>query len=315
MGARVPPARAVIDGLTDTLSAPLVLLMAAIVTMLMTAPFALVLGTRLEIALSTQPPVDLDDTEIDPEWWQEFGTHARGLEATFTPAVIGFAAPLDGISAVLDGRQPPLAVLGPLALSIVMWAFLWGGILRRFAAGRAIGARAFIGAGVRFAPRFVVIALLSTIAIVLLYATVHAMLFGPLYRTLVSTEATELRRFLVRVLLYVVFFALLAFVSLIADYARVASAAGAAQSVAEAFRASAVFVRSNLRAVTLLYLLTALVFVAVTIGYGVLEIYGGSPAGGWRAVAIGQAYILVRLAIRLTTAAAELRLFGSGATR
>ena len=81
-----------------------------------------------------------------------------------------------------------------------------------------------------------------------------------------------------------------------------ASAAGAAKSVAEAFRASAVFVRSNLRAVTLLYLLTALGFVVVTSGYGALEIYGGSQVGGWRAIAIGQAYILVRLAIRLTTA-------------
>ena len=105
--------------------------------MLMALPFAVALGSRLQASLASQPPVALSETEIDPEWWQEFRAQARGLEATFTPAVLGFAAPLDSISAVLDGRRPPLPVLGPLALSIVLWAFLWGGILRRFDAGNA----------------------------------------------------------------------------------------------------------------------------------------------------------------------------------
>ena len=52
-------------------------------------------------------------------------------------------------------------------------------------------------------------------------------------------------------------------------------------------------------------------FVIVTIAYGTLEVYGGSRVGGWRAVAIGQAYVLVRLALRLLFAASELRLFNA----
>ena len=72
--------------------------------------------------------------------------------------------------------------------------------------------------------------------------------------------------------------------------------------------------RANARAAVTVYLLIGALFVAVTIAYGTLEIYGGSQVGGWRAIAIGQAYIVVRLAIRLTSAAAGLRLFASRAT-
>jgi hypothetical protein len=282
--------------------------------MLMALPFAVALGSRLQTSLASQPPVALSETEIDPEWWQEFRAQARGLEATFTPVVLGFAAPLDSISAVLDGRRPPLPVLGPLALSIVLWAFLWGGILRRFAAGSPIGVRAFIDAGFQFAPRFIAIAVAAAVIILVLYLTVHAALFGPVYRMLVSSSATERNAFLVRVFLYVVFLAPLALVGLAADYARVAAVAGVATSAGQAMRAGAAFVLANLRIVFTLYLMTALLFATVTIAYGTLEIYGGSQVGGWRAIAIGQAYIVMRLAIRLIAAASELRLFAARAT-
>jgi hypothetical protein len=306
--------RAFLAGVSAVLRAPLVIVAVTVISMLMALPFAVALGARLQASLASQPPVALSETEIDPEWWQEFRAQARGLEATFTPAVLGFAAPLDSISAVLDGRRPPLAVLGPLVLSIVVWAFLWGGILRRLAAGHAIGVRAFIGAGFQFAPRFIAIAVAAAVTIVVLYLTVHAVLFGPVYRGLVSSSTTERDAFLVRVFLYVVFLAPLALVGLVADYARVSSVAGAATSTGHALRAGATFVRDNARVVVILYLLTALVFAAVTIAYGTLEIYGGSEVGGWRAVAIGQAYIVMRLTIRLIAAASELRLFAARAT-
>lgn len=311
---RMSPGRAFVEGAGAVIQAPLVLVMVVLVTMLAAVPFAAVLGARVQASLATQPPVALDETEIDPEWWQEFRAHARGLEATFTPAIVGFAAALDGISAILDGRRPPLALVGPLTLSIGLWAFLWGGILRRFAAGRAIGPRAFLRAAAQSAPRFLGIALAAAIAVVILYATVHAALFGPVYRWLVPHDAAELSKFLVRVLLYIVFMTPVALVGLVADYARTASTLGRAGSLAGSIRAGAMFVRTNPRAVASLYLITGAVFVVLTVAYGALEIYGGSQVGGWRAIAIGQIYILVRLAIRLTTAAAELRLFATGTT-
>jgi hypothetical protein len=310
----VSSTRAFLDGVVAVSRAPFILIVVAATTMAIAAPFAAVLGSRVQASLASQPPVALDETEIDPEWWQEFRAQARGLEATFTPAIVGFAAPLDSISAVLDGRQPPLAVLGPLTMSILAWAFLWGGILSRYRAGRAIGVRQFTNSGISLMPRFVGIALLAAVAVTLLYVSLHALLFGPVHHWLASRAGSERGAFLMRVVLYAVFLAPVVLVGLLADYARVASVSHQAGTLIDSLRAAAAFLRSNARAAIALYLLTSAVFVLVTVAYGALEIYGGSRVGGWPAIAIGQAYVLFRLALRLSVAASELRLFESRTT-
>ena len=310
----VSSTRAFLDGVLAVVRAPLILIAVAAITTAIAAPFAAVIGARVQASLASQPPVALDETEIDPEWWQEFRAQARGLEATFTPAIVGFAAPLDSISAVLDGRQPPLAVLGPLAISVLVWAFLWGGILSRYRAGRAIGVRDFTASGLRFMPRFVGIALVAAVTIALLYLSLHALLFGPVHHWLASRAGSERGAFLMRAVLYAVFLAPVVLVGLLADYARVASVSRQAGTLTESLGAAAAFLRSNARPAIALYLLTSAVFVIVTVAYGLLEIYGGSRVGGWLAIAIGQAYVLVRLALRLIVAASELRLFASRTT-
>ena len=311
MRSALSPVRALLQGVLDVLKAPLMLIAIAIVTVLIALPFAAVLNQQLQESLSVQPQVNLADTEIDPEWWMQFREQARGLAATFTPAVLGFAATLDGVSGVLDGRGLPMAILGPFVLSVVAWALLWGGVLQRFHQGRSIGVGGFLRAGRAHVLRFTAIAVVAAIVNLVLYLTVHRLLFGPVYGALVGMTSTERDAFVVRVVLYVVFFALVAIVSLVADYARVAAVAGRETSPAGMLRASTAFIRTHFATVAALYVLTGAIFVVVTVAYGALEIIGGSQVGGWRAVAIGQAYVLVRLAIRLTFAASELRLFNA----
>jgi hypothetical protein len=130
----------------------------------------------------------------------------------------------------------------------------------------------------------------------------------------VAMTSTERDAFFIRVVLYLIFFAPVALVGLVADYARVAAVAAGKGSPMDALRAGAAFVRTHAAAVLALYVITGAGFVLVTIAYGTLEIYGGSRVGGWRAVAIGQAYVLVRLGIRLAFAASELRLFTANQT-
>lgn len=304
-------ARALLLGTADVVRSPLVVIGAALITLVIALPFAAVLNTRLQASLSVQPQVSLDETEIDPEWWMAFREHARGLEATFTPAILGFAATLDGISNVLDGKRPPMALLLPFALSVVAWAFIWGGALHRFRRGHGLGAGGFIRAGAAHLVPFIVVAMIAAAINIALYLTLHKLLFGPVHSSLVAMTHTERDAFLVRVLLYVIFFAPVALVSLVADYARVISVAAPVTSPLAALRAAMAFVRSRMGAVISLYLLTGLLFIAPTAAYGTLEIYGGSQVGGWRAVAIGQAYVFVRLAIRLLFASSELRLFSA----
>ena len=307
----VSPLRVLVHGIVDVLKAPIMLIAIAIVTLAIALPFAAVLHSRLQQSLSLQPQISLADTEIDPEWWMEFREHARGLEATFTPAVLGFASTLDGLSGVLDGRGLPVAIVAPFILSVVAWAFIWGGVLHRFQRGRAIGLHGFLSAGRAHAVSFIAIAVVAAAVNVVLYLTIHKLLFGPIYRAMVAMTTTERDAFLVRVALYLVFFSLIAVVSLIADYARVAAVAGRETAAANMVRSAIGFIRRHAAAVIVLYVMTGASFLVITIAYGTLEIYGGSQVGGWRAIAIGQAYVLVRLAIRLTFVASELRLFNA----
>ena len=310
MSQPVSPIRALIAGMVDVLRAPLLIIGVAVMMVIITAPFAAVLQSRLQESLSVQPQISLNDTEIDPEWWMQFREHARGLEATFTPAVLGFAATLDGISNLLDGKAIPAALILPLVLSILAWSFLWGGVLERFRAGRGLGAGGFIRAGASHFISFVAIAIVAAVINMVLFLTVHRVLFGPVYNALAAPFGDERDLFVARVVLYLIFFTMIGLVSLVADYARVAAVYRSASPFA-LLRISWAFIRAHMTAVMALFVLTGVIFVAITVAYGTLEVAGGSAVGGWRAVAIGQAYVLVRLAIRLTFAASELRLFSA----
>lgn len=298
-------------GLWTVCRSPLLIAGVTLVTLASAVPFGLVLGARLQASLANQPPIALGAGEIDGEWWMEFREHARGLEATFTPTIIGFAAPLDNLSAILDGSPRPLALAGPVALAGLLWAFLWGGALHRFAQGRAIGLRAFCAAGLRHTPRFVMISLAAAVVYLLLYLTVHAVLFGPVYHWLASLASSERDAFFFRAALYAVFGALLMTVTLVADYARVSAVSSGAASVRDAIELGARFVRSHAGSAVTLYLLSGALFVALLVVYGSVDIYGGTRIGGWRGVVVGQAYIVARLTIRLAGAAAQMRLFQS----
>ena len=294
-------------GLMRVLSSPLIVAAAIAAMLIITVPFAMTVGSELQTALANQPPISRDAGEIDPEWWFEFRQHAGGLLATFTPAIIGFAAPLDNLSAMLDGSRRPLALLLPSLLAIVVWSFLWGGALERFAHGSSRSG--FFAAGARTFTRFLVISLLAAAVLVLLYLTIHPLLFGILAPKLEASAGSERAAFMLRSVLYLVFGAVLIVLSLVADYARAAIVMGSAASAIDALREGARFVRGHFGAAATLYVLTGLLFVALMIVYGYVDIYGGSRVTGWRGIAIAQAYIVARLVIRLTFGASELRLY------
>lgn len=297
--------RALRGGIGDVLAAPLIVAMAVAAMLVIAIPFGIALGSRLQASLSHQQPVARGATEIDPEWWQEFVEQAEGLAATFTPTILGFAAPLDNLSSLLDGTQRPLIMFVPVVLAAVVWAFIWGSALDRFAHGGA-------GAGVWRAGRRAVVPFTTISAaaggvVLLLYYTVHPLLFGPVADMVRPLD--ERAAFFARVVLYVAFGSLLVTVSLCADYARVVIALSPQPSAARAIRESWRFVRARAGAALALYLMTGALLVLVLIAYGTLEAYGGSRVGGWRAIAIAQAYIIVRIVIRLSFGASEIRLY------
>jgi len=301
--------RALGSGLRTVITAPALLIVVTTASVLSVLPFGLVLGSQLRVALANRQPVYLSTAEIDAEWWLAFREQAEGLAATFTPAILGAAAPLDNLSAMLDGTARPLALLGPVVLAALVWAWLWGGLLERFRAQRRIGVGAFWEAGWRHLWTFAAISLAAAVAHLVLYFTVHALLFGPVFGWLASVADTERSAFLWRLALYAVFGACLLAVSMMADFARVSVVVQSRRGVRQATAAAATFLREHAGSALVLYVLVGIVFGAMLGLYVTGEVYGGTRLGGWRSVLIGQAYIVARLAMRLTLAAAGMRLF------
>lgn len=290
------------SGLGAAIRAPLTVAAACVLTFITAIPFALVMSERVQHALNDQPPIVLGSEEIDADWWLEFRRHAEGIEATFTPAIIGFAAPLSNLSAVLDGELQSTVMLGPIAIAIVTWSFLWGVAIERFKRGGSRRAGDLIRAGLNSLPRFVAIAVVAAAAQLILYFTIHKLLFAVVFPAITGGMANEASAFAVRVALYLVFGLCLAAVSLVADYSRVASSLRDSAG-------GAAFVRANWGSA-----LSLLVMVTLTLGvffliYGVGEAYGGSRVAGWRGVLIGQAFVILRITLRLVTIASEVKLF------
>lgn len=300
--------RATVDGLLLTVRAPGLLLAIVIVTLLSAIPFAFVVESAVMDSLALQPPADTTaSSEIDAEWWLDFRRQATGLAATFTPAILGFAAPLDNVSALLDGTRRPIALAVPVALTAIVWAFLWGGILSRFASGMT-SAGAFMAAATRHFAKMLMLTLLAAAASVVLYLSLHAVLFGPVYESIAGRMSTERDAFLVRVALYLVFGTVLVLVNAVFSFARVAIVSENDSSIAGAITRGSTFARTHLGSVASLYLIFIAIFAVAMVAYGGAELAGGSRVGGWRAIAIGQAFIALRLALRLALAASQVRL-------
>jgi hypothetical protein len=301
--------RAWVVGLRTVLLSPLLVVGVTLATVASVVPFGLVLGTRLQTALAQQQPVSAGAVDIDPEWWMEYRAHATGLEATFAPTIIGFAAPLDNLSALIDASPRPWALAVPVAFSTIVWAFLWGGILHRFSQGRRLPLGEFWQPAKQNAPRLLLISVAAIPVYAVLYLAVHPLLFGALYNWLAGLASSERDAFFWRLVLYAIFGALLMAVALVVDYARIAAVTMQSRSVTGAISAGSQFVRQHRSAVVVLYLTTGFLFAAMLTAYGSAEIYGGSRLGGWRAVAIGQLYIVGRLFLRLVLAASEVQLW------
>ena len=297
--------RAFGSGLGAVARAPGMLILVFVATLLTVLPFGVMLGQEIASALAHQPPIDLAAQEIDAEWWLEYRRHATGLASTFTPAVLGFAAPLENLSALLDGTARPWALAVPVVVYGVVWAFLWGVVLQRFHHRRRFGFADVFAAGARHFLPFVTISVAAGALVLVLFRTVHPLLFGPIYDAITTRADSEPVAFAGRVGLYLVFGALLAVVSLVADYTRVALVVRNTRSISDGFVSSAYFLRAHPAAIVTLLLLSGVVFAAAFVLYGVADL----RFGGWRAVLLGQAFIVGRLGLRLVSAASQVSLY------
>jgi hypothetical protein len=306
----MPAVAALRDGISRVNRAPAVIAGVLLITLLTALPFSVYMRSALEAHLGNSMIAEQAATGLHVQWWNEFTAQAGELGQTFQPRIIGFAAVLDNLSAVVGGEARPAPILWLGGFYLVLWLFLSGGILDRYARTRPTRSHEFFAACGVYFLRFLRLAPFIAFAYYVLFAVVHQFLFNDAFAALTRDVTVERTAFFMRVGLYALFGALLLLVNVIFDYAKVRAVVEDRRSMVGAIVAGARFVRRNAAAVAVLYVLTGALFVALLLLYA-LAAPGATATGAgiWIGVVITQLFLAGRLWIRLVFFASETALF------
>jgi hypothetical protein len=298
------------DGLRRVAAAPAVIVGIYAITLLAALPLALSLRDALQDHLGSSLAAGEAADGVNYDWWQEFSGQASGIGTTFTPTIIGFATTLDSVSGLLDRRGLSTPIVWALAVYLASWVFVTGGILDRYARGRRLGAFAFFAASGTFFFRFIRLGGAAAVAYWFLFAYVHEWLFAKWYVNVTRDIPLEPTVFYWRVLMYAIFVALLAAVTLAFDYAKVRAVVEDRRSMTGALIAALRFIVRNPSRVIGLYAINVGLFLAVVAGWALInQGAGGAGVWMWTGVAVSQGYILARLIVKLQVLASETALF------
>ena len=298
------------DGIRRVNRAPAVLIGVWAMTVLISLPLAAAMRGQLRDHLGASLAADSAASGVNYDWMQEFTSQASGLGVTFGPAVIGFGAVLDNLSAFLDNTTQPIVVVFAAATYLGLWIFFAGGIIDRYARDRITRAHGFFAASGVFFFRFLRLGVLMGLAYGLLAGSLHPWLFESVYPRLTHDLTVERTAFLIRAALYALFALCLAACNVLFDYAKVRAVVEDRRSMLGATAAGARFIARNAPAAIGLYLVDAVLFALVLAAYGLVAPGAGSAGWSmWLAFLIGQAYVLARLWVKLVFWASETALF------
>jgi hypothetical protein len=205
----------------------------------------------------------------------------------------------------------PVEFVAASATTLLVWTFLLGGILDRYARRRPTRAQAFFGACGVFFFRFLRLGVVAAAGYYLLFGLIHGWVFLPTYRYLTGGDATEGGSVPLLLLpLYAVFLMLAAFWSAVVDYARIRAVVEDRRSMLGAILAGWRFVVGHPLKTSGLYLLNSAAF-GVALGAYTFAFpgAGSSAAVGVAAVAAASLYLLARVALKLAFFASQQALF------
>jgi hypothetical protein len=299
------------DGVRRVASAPAVIALVWIATTAVGLPLTLTMRGDIVRSLGNSVGADAAARGVNYEWMQEFASHTAGAASTLRPTIVGFAAVLDNMSAYVDNVQRPASIAAAAGLYVLLWTFLTGGVIERYATDRTSAhLGTFLRACGRYVFRFVRLEIATAFAYAILFGVLHRWMFGSLYPRMVEGVTFERTAFAVRMALYLAFVLALAAVNIVFDFAKIRVVVEDRRSALVALAASWRFIRRHTAAAVGVYLLDAITFAIVLTVYA----YVAPPGGGtgvavWAAFAIGQAYIVGRLSVRLLFFASETALF------
>jgi hypothetical protein len=298
------------DGFDRVRRAPALLGGVFALTALAALPLAVVMRGAIQTHLGPSLAAGAAADGVNYDWWQEFSSQAAGLGTTFTPAILGFAATLDSLSSVFDARAPIASIAGGLAAYLLVWVFVSGGVIDRYARQRPTHAHGFFAACGVFFWRFARLGVIAGAIYWTLFAYVHRWLLDDAYEWLIVDVSAERVAFGWRALLYVVFGAALALVNVATDYAKVRLVVEDRLSAIGALSAALGFLARHPGQAFGLYALNGLCFLAL-IGVWAFVAPGAGSAGlsMWIGFGVTQLYLVARLALKLQFIASQTAYF------
>jgi len=299
------------DGMRRVNAAPAIFFGLCALTLLIALPLSFVLGEMIATHLGRSLAAETAASGTNYDWWQEFAAQATGLGRTFVPSIAGFGAVLDNLGALADNEPMATTVAGVTVAWLVLWSFLSGGVLDRYARRRPTRPAGFFSACGRHFGRLLRLGCLGLVAYFLLFEVVHPWLFESVYPSLTADRTVEREAFFIRLACYAAFGLLLAATNLSFDYARIRLVVEDRRSATGAWLAAARFVRRHRGAVRL-YLLNAAGYLCLVLAYALLA--PGFPGTGvrmWLTLLLGQLYILIRHYLKLLFYASETAYFQS----
>src|SRR3982751_2439634 len=166
------------EGVRRVNAAPAVFAGLCALTLLLALPLSIVLGGMIEAHLGRTLAAETAAAGTNYDWWQEFFAQATGLATTFVPSIAGFGAVLDNLSDLLD-NQPMAATIASVTTAwLVLWSFLSGGVLDRYARARPTRSDGFFAACGRHFWRFLRLGLVAVATSLILFRVVPPPLFG-----------------------------------------------------------------------------------------------------------------------------------------
>ena len=302
-------------GLWRAVSSPGMVLLLWLVNVAVTLPAAVIMSDSLESSIGSSLVHEDLAAGFDMDWYGEFRHGASGLDATFSPTVVGAGAFYNNIEGWLYGGLfqlfPGVVALG--GLYALVWAFFVGGIFERFSNSGLFSLSRFFSAGGRFFFRFLRLAVLSGVFYYLVYQLAR-WLFDriELWTRDVTVERTVLMCALLGTAL-VVF--LLTLVHAAFDYAKIATFVEDRRSMLLAALRGIRFVLSN-PAKTLGFYYSLGIVGVLLLGLYTFVAPGAAQStvtGVVLAFLIGQAYLVAKLMLRLAFYGGELAIYEDAA--
>jgi len=298
---------AFLEGWRRTFRAPAITLGVLAALFLLALPLGLALRAMLAEHLGPSVVAERAAWGWDAGWAAEFGAQAQGIGRTFTHEILGFGGTISIVSGFFDARSLPPVVAGAAAAFALLWTFLSGGIIDRFARARPVRTAAFFAACGVYFWRFLRLAVMVGAAYWALFAWLHPFLFGTLWNRWTQDLASERTAMAVRIGLYLVFAAALALVSIVSDYAKVRAVVEDRRSMVGAIGASMRFLRRRPFRAFALYLLSAVASLLV------MRLWFTAAPPAWDSVAMAflltQVYLLARVWAKLAWMAGEVVFF------